>query len=185
MATIKLPHNGVDKMFPVSFERQGHYDRVLSEENLVDWFRGLTSNSANSVKNSDYSYVITETLSENFGNGTVKSYLEFILGGYYVRLTDDAVSNISAEQETCDLYAVIYEISDNSLFRHLAGGDINSEDNFTAMELHLVGHGEALDFSTETRRYFKLHILSREDGKYSIPNDSKKASSAVDGGEID
>ena len=42
-----------------------------------------------------------------------------------------------------------------------------------------------VDFSTETRRYFKLHILSRENGNYSIPNDSKKASSAVDGGEID
>ena len=88
MATqrITLESTAVDKMFPVSFEREGKYDRVLSEENLTSWIRGLLPNSADDSKNSPSSYMITPVIPDNFAqsNSDGKSeYIEFIIGGYY------------------------------------------------------------------------------------------------------
>lgn len=182
--SLHIRPEGVEKMFPVSFERSGtRYNRVLSEENLVDWFRSVTSNSANSTKNSPYSYVLTDNLSETFGaTNSVVSFLEFVIGGYYVKLTDVAVEGVNAA--VCDIYAVIFETSDK-VFRSLRGGELSSDNKFTALELYPVGLGETLELPEQTESYFKLHILTKENDKYTIPTDSKRATSAVDGGELD
>lgn len=168
------------KIFPVSFERASKYDRVLSEENLVDWFRGVASDSSDLSKNSRYSYVITDTLLSEFAQNANKTNqeFEFMLGGYYIKVSDRGFASMG---DNLDIYAVLEESSGN--FRHLLDGeDINSDDDtLKALKFVAVHNGEA--FNSSNPRLYKLHILTINNG-YNIPAESKRASFAVDGGEI-
>lgn len=186
--SLHFTSNHVVKMFPVSFERVGKYDRVLSEENLVDWIRGIASNSANPEKNSACSYVITEKLDGNFGktrnDTTIEYHIEFLIGGYYVKLSD--VGFMDKSFGNCDIYAVIRESVDPDCFRCLTGESINSDDNeFTALQIVSCGIGEELTLESESLGTpHKLHILTKTGDSFSIPPDSLRVTSAIDGGEI-
>lgn len=166
------------KMFPVSFERTGTYDRVISEENLVDWFRGVAADSADTKKNSRYSYVMTDTVSSNFGKTDTVHYLEFILGGYYVKITDQGFKSFVGSS---DIYAVIDEVSTTD-FRHLAYGDSITNGKFSAMRIVYIAPGEELDISGSM---YKLHILTKTESGFTIPAESKRSTYAVDGGVIE
>lgn len=171
------------KMFPISFERASSHDRVISEENLVSWFRGVAENSADLSKNSKYSYVITDELNSNFAQNSsaTNQEFEFMLGGYYIKLSDRGFTDLPVSDNR-DIYAVIEET--NTEFRHLVDGeDINSDNNSVrALKFVSVDHGES--FAPPDPGLYKLHILTKDNGKYSIPQDSLRASFAVDGGEI-
>jgi len=167
------------KMFPVSFERANSYDRVLSEENLVDWFRGIAFDSADIDKNSRYSYVITDTLNTDFGKSDTIHYLEFIIGGYYVKMTDQGFRNFAG---SCDIYAVIDEVSSTD-FRHLAYGDSITNGKFSAIRFIFVTPGDKP--TNTTTSMYRLHILTKTDTEFTIPAESKRSTYDVDGGEID
>lgn len=179
-----LENTHVVKMFPISFERSGKYDRVLSEENLVDWIRGVASSSSNDEKNSMYSYVITEELDPFFGGSDQPCYIEFIIGGYYVKLSDQGIKDLNLKG---DIYAVIVESHNTETFRSLVvGEDVNSEGKFKALELVSCATGTKLEFmSQKAGIQYQLHILTKNGNSYSIPEDSKRCTYAVDGGEID
>ena len=168
------------KMFPISFERTNKYDRVLSEENLVDWFRSVASDSADTTKNSRYSYVLTDTIDEStFGNSTRVNYFEFVIGGYYVKMTDEGVKDFGFG----DIYAVIDEVTTTD-FRQLAHGDSITDENFSAIRFISVTSGTELNLE-KYKSMYKLHILTKTSSGYTIPAESKRSTYAVDGGEID
>jgi hypothetical protein len=171
------------KIFPVSFERASKYDRVLSEENLVDWFRSVASDSSDLEKNSRYSYVITDKLHPNFAQNAAATnqIFEFMIGGYYVKLSDRGFANMLNLNQK-DVYAVIEE-SDGD-FRHLIDGEDINSDNDTLRALKFVAVDSGAEFTSSNPRLYKLHILTVNNG-YSIPAESKRSSFAVDGGEID
>ena len=174
----------VSKIFPVSFERVNSHDRVLSEENLVDWFRGATADSANLSKNSRYSYVVTDYLNDKFAQDkeTITQEFEFILGGYYIRVSDRGVAGIPNVKGK-DIYALLEETDDGS-FRHLVGGeDINADEILRAVKFITVESGQPLAMNSSPRCY-QLHILTEQDG-FKIPSDSRRSSYTIDGGEID
>lgn len=175
-----LHRDHVVKMFPISFERYKKYDRVLSEENLIDWIRGIASNSSDLERNSHHSYVITEELASDFGSTTSERYIEFLIGGYYVKLSDRGFMEGSFGNG--DIYAVITETSSSATFRALEGGeDVNSEELFKAVKLVSCDSSKVLDVEADE---YKLHILTKTATGYSIPTGSKRATYAVDGGEI-
>lgn len=195
-----LYSDDIVKMFPVSFERtrtgkDGNpkmvHDRLISEENLVDWFRGVTGDSCDLDKNSPYSYVVSEYV--DTGN------FRFILGGYHVELLlsgiDNLVKNIGADR---DIYALLKEIDNNDGFRHVYNGDSsNSTDDpkkskFYAVQFVVVSPGsEPSEKDYPKGTYYRLHILTynskHTDGKtpkYTIPPESRRYSFTVDGGVV-
>lgn len=171
------------KIFPVSFERASKHDRVLSEENLVDWFRSVASDSSDIDKNSRYSYVITDKLYSNFAQNAAATNqeFEFMLGGYYIKLSDRGFANMPNLNQK-DIYAVLEESTGD--FRHLLDGEDINSDNDTLRALKFVTVDNGAQFVSSNPRLYKLHILTVNNG-YSIPVESKRASFAVDGGEFD
>lgn len=184
---VNFHSDDVLKMFPVSFERPDSYDRVLSEENLIDWFRGVVSDSSDTRKNSPFSYVITDSLYTDFGKNPLQAIQEFtfMLGGYYIRVTDRGFSEFATYTEQ-DIYAYIEETTGGSSdFRHLKDGEsINSDqDLFKAVKFISVAAGTLP--TTIPSGAYKLHVLSVNSSRvFSIPPESKRSSFAVDGGEI-
>lgn len=187
METNSIYFNNTDvvKMFPISFERQEKYDRVLSEENLVDWIRGIAGSSSNLDKNSPHSYLITERLDSNFGKTSQPRYIEFLLGGYYVKLSDQGF--IEANIGDGDIYAIIVESASTEAFRALVvGEDINSQNKFKALEIVLCEEGDVLQFTSQKAGIpHRLHILTKNGNDYTLPTDSMRTTYAVDGGELD
>lgn len=175
----------VSKMFPVSFERPDKYDRVLSEEHLIDWIRGIVPNSSNMSKNSPYSYVVTESLPPDFGkhpDSELEYYIEFMIGGYYVKLSDKCLTDIADGKY---IFAVITESTNSTTFRSLVGGGgDNSDEDFSALELIAVNTIEKKDTLYPKIKndgtHYTLHILNKDaDGNYSIPEDSLRSSSDI------
>ncbi len=203
MATqrIALESAAVEKMFPVSFEREGKYDRVLSEENLTSWIRGLLPNSSDDSKNSPSSYMITATIPDHFAEANYDSeseYIEFIIGGYYVKLSGACLEGTIDVDAAYDIYARITR-STNLTFKQL-NGNIASP-NFTYVELYRVDADESGEFppledtvvttlpnnpGTVSPDSYHLHILRKEEGSNSfiIPTSSLSVYNVIDGGEI-
>jgi len=203
MATqrITLESTAVDKMFPVSFEREGKYDRVLSEENLTSWIRGLLPNSADDSKNSPSSYMITPVIPDNFAqsNSDGKSeYIEFIIGGYYVKLSGSCLEGTIDTDSAYDIYARITR-SNSLVFKQL-NGSVDAP-NFTYVELYRVDADDQGVFQTFSDSVattlpsnpgtisadsYHLHILRKEAGSdtFIIPTSSLSIYNVIDGGEI-
>ena len=165
------------KMFPVSFERPSSNDRCISEENLVDWFRGVTGDSCDLNKNSPYSFVVTDKIaSQTF---------TFVLGGYHVHVKLSAFKDANRfQQSSSDIYAILSETKDNNGFRHVENGDsINAiDDTFYAVEFAQLSPGNIPLISVGQ---YRLHILSIDSkGNFSIPPESKRYSFTVDGGVV-
>ena len=90
-----IDNNSVVKMFPVSFDRGTEkYDRFFTESNLIDWVKGVVPHSSNLEINSPHSFVIS--VDPQFGlNSNVDQFIEFVINGYYVKLSDDWLKDTS------------------------------------------------------------------------------------------
>lgn len=125
----------VEKMFPISFARKDVYGaRSLSESNLVSWLQHFSPDS-----DTPHTFMVTESIPVGFATAGSDLYIEFILGGYYVRLSG---SYFTAEIESCDAatnketsyYAYIeFNKNDNECFTTLLGNE--QGDEFTALTI--------------------------------------------------
>ena len=191
MATerIELKSAAVDKIFPVSFERDGKYDRVLSEDNLTAWIRGFLPNASDDSKNSPKSYMITSVYDDE------SEYIEFIIGGYYVKLSRSCFHPIDSAS-AYDVYARISRTT-GDVFNHLNG--MLDQDNFTYVELYKVDANEDGSFVTfenfdseiastgaSSSDSYHLHILRKEAGStsFTIPTSSLSSYNVIDGGVV-
>lgn len=202
MADVKhLSSNDVVKMFPVSFERTKTkkeedkdkvipvHDRLISEENLVDWFRGVTGDSCDLNKNSPYSYVVTDEIK----NSTTT--FRFILAGYHLEVELSGIDTLVKDIDSgvIDIYALLTEEGETGNFRHVNNGDSsNIENEFLAVQfLRLTSGNQPDEREYPKSTYYRLHILTynskHTDGKtpkYTIPPESRRYSFTVDGGVV-
>lgn len=181
----------VERMFPISFARKDTYGaRSLSESNLVSWLQHFSPDSA-----TPHSFVITDSIPSTFGlpeYATSNMSVEFIIGGYYVKLSDryftDAITGFVDEgEQTTSYYASIkFRMNgDNECFRTLEGAETTEGD-----EVHF--NALKIDKTPPTADYvlhlFDLKQTNSGSGdtavkqiEYIIPRTSLRT---IDGGEI-
>lgn len=192
--------NYVERMFPISFARQDIYGaRSLSESNLISWLQHFSPDSA-----TPHTFMITESIPNVFGlpdRESSKMYLEFIIGGYYVKFSDryftSEIEGFTTEGTKTTHYYASINFSNNGndeCFRTLDGGESPSGANveFTALKIYEVVNEGSIPEEVTNSAYF-LHLFSLKQTntgsgdeqtknlEYIIPRTSLRT---IDGGEI-
>lgn len=180
----------VVKMFPISFDRKDKYDRVLSESNLVDWFRGTVVDSVDS-NNSKHSYIISAD--SNFGNSEYERFMEFFINGYYVKISDRWLTGEWAnlkhddnKTKTFYIFASIKLNTDDAEFVQLEHEENSLSETFDALEFDYY---ETSEPEPESNTY-RLCILTKPANttEFVVPSGSRPIISlleSIDGGEIE
>ena len=170
------------QLFPVSHTREYsnstnipptlHNGRLLTEKNLISVFGNINENS---------SFIISADKSENPDN------IKFIIGGYFVDL--DIKSN--RFQYTGDNGSTTYD----NIYAKISlnnQGYLDIEDSYsTTTGSWSLAKGVCFtdDSSAPSTGEYKLHILSKKNGKYIIPESSwyrfsTKSIQNIDGGVV-
>jgi len=184
------------KMFPVSFDgyESDRYDNILSEENLISWIRGVMRDSGTSTEHSRYSYVISDRVPSNFGKSTIDQappFIEFLIGGYYVKLSDrwfNAEADVENDNKNYSVYARI-AVTTGPFSTLENSGTFDTQAELKFVEFYKVRSGESLvltetEFSSSDTYYLKIldvDITDSTEFQISIPEDSMFL---VDGGEF-
>lgn len=192
----------VQRMFPISFSRKDCYGaRSLSESNLVSWLQNFSPDSA-----IPHSFVINESISNKFGlrdYATSNMSVEFIIGGYYVKLSDsyftESIEGFTTEGTKTTSYYASIKFSDNGnneYFRTLDGGESSNDNDgtitFNALTIHKVEEDGTIPTIPSAGDYvlhlFDLKQTNSGSGdtaikqiEYIIPRTSLRT---IDGGEI-
>ena len=181
----------VERMFPISFARQDVYGaRSLSESNLISWLQHFSPDSA-----TPHTFMITESIPDVFGlpdRETSNMYVEFIIGGYYVKLSDryftDEITGFTTEGDQVTSYYASINFrtnGDNECFKTLEGGESPEGDDvhFTALKID-----KARPEAEYVIHLFDLKQTNIGSGEnvvkkleYIIPRTSLRT---IDGGEI-
>lgn len=184
----------VERMFPISFARAGiHGARSLSESNLISWLQHFSPDSA-----TPHTFMITESIPEVFGlpldphQETSNLCIEFILGGYYVKLsdryfTDEITGFVSEGEQTTSYYASIKfrNNGDNECFITLDGGESPQGDDVHFTALSIDKTPPTADYVLHLFDLKQTNTSSGEDLikkiEYTVPRTSLRT---IDGGEI-
>ena len=182
----------VERMFPISFARKDLFGaRSLSESNLISWLQHFSPNSS-----VPHSFVVNESIPETFGLPEYEKanmFVEFIIGGYYVKLSDryftSELTGFTTEGEKVTPYYASIKFrtnGDHEYFRTLEGAEttVGEETHFNALQIGKTIPNDA----AYVLHLFDLKQVNTGSGdtqvkkvEYVIPRTSL---STIDGGEI-